>query len=374
MCNSAAEGGVRCDVHLKATGVLFDYANKTVNGRLVDEDGIKNIWSSLRKGYKDAPAPSRQEYQEFLDKEKFRVEVTTNLSDAEKVSLCRKLTDAETQNLPSGAGFAAQKDFLHVVREQADKKRKALAAQRDKDRNRQAQEQAVKAEEAKAFTRQQMVEAYTDDEEYASWPIPQANDLDKVATVIDSISNDATTADSIGEAIDVGSRQGSYYANAAGYLGLVEKHKDDIGSTHYALTQAGQAFANSEAGERAAMLSEMVNRTPLGRSYRNNPAPEELEKEIASGGEAGGYSETVAKRRLSTLNTWIATVDNRESLTANITAQQKNTIARSVSASIKQQAEQAEKRRAFVAERTVGATCPTCFMIKPISGVCLNCD
>jgi len=369
MCNSLAEGGVRCDVHLKTTGALFSYVSTLVKPQLVSEEEIKSIWSSLRKENKDATAPSDAEYAEFLDKTYFRVEMSPGLTEEERQPILNKLLAGTEQNLPSGAGFAAQQKFAdRVLDAQSENYKKAQLLKEVR------QAEKARLEEASKNSRQAMVEAYENDEEYGSWPVPQANDLDKVATVIDSINHDATTADAIGEAIDVGNRQGSYYANAAGYLGLVEKHKDDIGSTHYALTQAGQAFANSGPAERAAMLAEMVNRTPLGRSYRQNSDPTVLEKEIASGSDSGGYSDTVAKRRLSTLNTWMNTIDNSSALTENISQQQKETIARSVNASIKQRAEQEEKRRQFVTERAVGATCTTCFMVKPISGICPNCD
>lgn len=379
MCQSVAEGGVRCDAHLKTTSALFDYATATVPASLVSEDEMKKVWSGLRKGYKTATAPTKEQYEEFLEKEMFRVEFTSALTEEQREQLLKKLEGASDQNIPTGPGFATQQEFITRVR--------SLAGQRAKQA---ARLKAIrKAEESKTDTgtlpsdqpqattvsvpRGEMVEAWQNDEEYAAWPIPQANDLDKVASVVDSISNDATTASSIGEAIEVGDRQGSYYANAAGYLGLVEKHEDDLGSTHYALTQLGQTFANSSPAERATLMAELVNRTPLARSYRENPDVEALQKDIASGGD-GGYSDTVAKRRTSTLTTWISSVANTEQLSNQISTQQRETYQRSIAASMKQRAETAEKRRQASAHRATGETCTSCFMIKPVTNVCPICD
>lgn len=369
MCQSVAQGGTRCDTHLKATVALFDYAQTTVPTRLVSPEEMKTIWSGLKKGHKDATAPTARQYADFLDKEKFRIEYTKSLSDEDKQRLQQKLDAAAEQNLPTGSGFAAQQDFINRVRTLAHQRYKQVAAKRQVV----APAPTPAPEPANSFTKP-MVEAWGNDEEYTNWPIPQANDLDKVASVVDSISHEATTADSIGEAIEVGERQGSYYANAAGYLGLVEKHKDDLGSTHYALTQAGQTFANSGPAERAAMLAEMVNRTPLARSYRQNPNLEALQKDIAAGNDNGGYSDTVAKRRTSTLTSWISAIENVDQFTNQISTQQRDTLQRSISASMKQREETAEKRRQLSIQRSVGETCNSCFMVKPVSNICPNCD
>lgn len=366
MCQSLAEGGERCDVHLKTSAVLFDYTTKTST---LPQEEQKAIWSQLRSGFKDEPKPTQSEYNDFVEQERWRINNTNSLSFDEKFKLNQKLDEALEQNLPSGAGFAAMQSYVKAVRRVDQLNRKKRAAARDERLHQESLARATEA--AKLEARREAArnaDPYDNELDYAAWPIPQASDLDKVSTVIDSINHSATTADSIGEAIDVGVRNGSYYANAAGYIGLVEKHKDVDGVTHYSLTTAGQTFSMLDANERTAMLSSMVNRTPLAKSYRDDPTS--IEKEIAG----GDYSETVAKRRASTLNTWMTTLSNSDSLASSISQQSKDTIARSVEASRKQQIEAEKRRQERTSQQVVGQVCTSCFMVKPASNICPTCD
>ncbi|WIB65619.1 hypothetical protein [Curtobacterium sp. MCBD17_040] len=54
-----------------------------------------------------------------------------------------------------------------------------------------------------------------------AFPFPQANDLEKVITVVDAVGEHANTSGAIADTIGVSAeREGTYYADAAGYLGL----------------------------------------------------------------------------------------------------------------------------------------------------------
>lgn len=53
-------------------------------------------------------------------------------------------------------------------------------------------------------------------------PIPQANDLVVLATVVDAVADGCVTDFAIAEAIGMADRQGGYYPNGDASLGFIE--------------------------------------------------------------------------------------------------------------------------------------------------------
>src|SRR5690625_3408485 len=94
-----------------------------------------------------------------------------------------------------------------------------------------------------------------------SCPIPQANDLDKLNCVADAVHNGANTREAVAEALNIHPREGAYYADAAGYLGLVDTVPGEPVRT-YATTGLGQAMVTAADDDRSEMISQMVLHVP----------------------------------------------------------------------------------------------------------------
>jgi hypothetical protein len=344
MCNSLADGGDRCDFHNPATTAIMENLSITIKA---DENTLKSTWKDLRNKGKDYPAPTRKEYEKFVEDQKLTVLSNPYLSKDEKQKFVNRVERSLQGTMISGKGYYALTHFSETLK--AKKETQLFPATSTTDTS------------------------LTSSINYEQWPIPQADNLDKIATVVDAINGGATTADSIGESIDTVDRQGSYYANAAGYLGLVEKSKDEVGVTEFSLTSAGNEFLSLDSQERTVMLAQMINQTPIMQSYRaSNGDKTELEKTIVE----SGYEESVAKRRANTITGWNNTLVNSDALTAQMSVGRKETIRRALVASRKQQeAKEAKKQEIFASiAKKDGNMCTGCFTARSLSGVCANCD
>lgn len=198
------------------------------------------------------------------------------------------------------------------------------------------------------------------------FPHPQANRLDKVSTTVDAILNGANTAGSISQALDVVDRQGYYYGDAAGYLGLVDASQTGD-FKEYSLTTRGQIFAESSPTEREAMLREITNSMPLMQILRDE-GPDAAEQFIQ---DTQDTNETTAKRRVATLVTW----DNALSsdMASEIESDRLGSSERFLDAATYAQ-EQRDKRNAPIKTEARGSVCQKCFMETSLTGACENCD
>jgi len=94
-------------------------------------------------------------------------------------------------------------------------------------------------------------------------PYPQANDLDKVITLVTNF-NSAKLSDkqAIADYFEIEKRQGDYYANAGIYLGLLQRVPS---STKFALTENGEKIARSgdPSQRNLLLLKEMLKKPSL---------------------------------------------------------------------------------------------------------------
>ena len=200
------------------------------------------------------------------------------------------------------------------------------------------------------------------------FPHPQANRLDKVSTTVDAVFNGATSSSAISQALDVVDRQGAYYGDAAGYLGLVDVTNDQE-LKEYRLTERGERFIDEDAAGREEIIRETINNMPLMQVYREE-GEEAAMKFIQDTQDVG---DTTASRRLATLKTWDETL--KTSITDSIEIDRLESEGRFVEAS-KYAEEQRKKRLEAQKPKTEarGVVCNTCFMEMPLSGICSNCD
>ena len=71
-------------------------------------------------------------------------------------------------------------------------------------------------------------------------PFPQANDFDKVVSLLEQVKKSPLSPSDIAENFGFDIRQSDYYFNAARYLGLVEKQKNEYGKTVIHLSTLGK--------------------------------------------------------------------------------------------------------------------------------------
>jgi hypothetical protein len=134
-------------------------------------------------------------------------------------------------------------------------------------------------------------------------PFPQADDLSKVFDVTDVLSGGPADKEEIAERFQVDPRQGDYYANAAAWLGLVEKSNGS-----FYLTKEGREFNKLTRIERMERVADILAQTPgfaeaLAAQAMGNPLNV---TEIARAIERNyGLSGTTAPRRASTVRSWI---------------------------------------------------------------------
>lgn len=207
---------------------------------------------------------------------------------------------------------------------------------------------------------------------YESSLIPEAANLDQVSSVVDSVHGGANTSNAIAESVGIKtSRGGNYYANAANYIGLIQKSESDEGH-EYELTENGRAYHSGTPAERAAMMRELVNATPIMQAYIDSGRDREaLEDYIRKSGD--GHEASVAKRRASSLVSWDDKLNSKD-FESVLGSTSEETKLRAVSAAARLKEERAAKERLtkITAVRSYG-TCMKCFTSLPASGKC-DCD
>ena len=88
-------------------------------------------------------------------------------------------------------------------------------------------------------------------------PFPQANEIRRVIDIVDSVAAGLSARSEISNHYDLDDRQADYYANAAGFLGLVLRN--DVG---FRLTESGSHFSHMRRNERILwLIREIASRT-----------------------------------------------------------------------------------------------------------------
>lgn len=197
-----------------------------------------------------------------------------------------------------------------------------------------------------------------------TYPVPQANSLESVSAAVSAVAADVNTPSSVAQALDMDDRQGAYYLNAAGYLGLVESDRDyETGAALWRLTALGEEMTRLDDEQRAALIVELAESTPAVAGFRENGLSG-AEDAIAERAELG--EETIG-RRAATASSWAAAIDAHDFAhsEAQITELARDRFA-TAAASAK------TERAALAAARVEKAPeyCPNCFTQLPASGVC----
>jgi len=197
-----------------------------------------------------------------------------------------------------------------------------------------------------------------------TFPHPKANNLDKIAAVVDVVHAGANTGTAVAEALDIEEREGAYYADAAGYLGLVDTVGGEMVKT-YAVTDRGEKLRLSDNAERCAMLKDIIASTPGVQVYA-----ESGRKGVMEMLDFAGLSEGTSIRRAACIQSWFNQATEDIALSAAVLLSVTNAQGRALTAA--KNAEEARKARVLAAAPVVRETetCTNCFMKLPVSGIC----
>lgn len=89
-------------------------------------------------------------------------------------------------------------------------------------------------------------------------PFPQANDFDKVISLLEQVKDSPLTTTEIAANFGFDVRQSDYYFNAANYLGLVEKVKDEESKTVIILTPSASKFFDHKYRTRQLLFVDLI--------------------------------------------------------------------------------------------------------------------
>ncbi|KUG13676.1 mu-like prophage protein gp29 [hydrocarbon metagenome] len=142
-------------------------------------------------------------------------------------------------------------------------------------------------------------------------PFPQANDLDKIIDLVVSFNDELSTKEGIAEYFEFDERQGDYYANAAIYLGFLNRG-DSRGD--FSLTSLGQELqrCRTRRCRNTLLLSQLFTRPTfrysieLLRESHFNVDSISIEDiaEIIHRFDIR-YNEVTRNRRASTVKSWL---------------------------------------------------------------------
>jgi hypothetical protein len=150
--------------------------------------------------------------------------------------------------------------------------------------------------------------ANLDDSLVKNIPFPQANDLDKVIDTVSLVNQGYINKEGLSEVLEFDERQGDYYANAARFIGFLDKVNNN-----FFITDVGKELLKLKSPSNRARLVaiQLVNRPVFNRIFnmllKQNLNGEGLDylniPQIIL--EQTYLNETTSERRSSTVRNWI---------------------------------------------------------------------
>lgn len=142
-------------------------------------------------------------------------------------------------------------------------------------------------------------------------PFPQANDFKRVINVCELLSESERTRDEITLNYDFDPRQTNYYTDAARYLGLVGKKREN-GEVTYFLTEEGRRLSRMKYRARQLKFAELILQHAVFRktlerclAYGFMPGKNEIVDIMKSSSLFRIASDETFERRASTISGWI---------------------------------------------------------------------
>jgi hypothetical protein len=125
MCQSKSQGGKRCAIHHHGTQAAVQTTSVKTG---VDTNDVKTVFTELNKEGKKLPEPSREEYESYLEKERFITELDPSIPERDKNMILKKIEKAKEENTPSGGTFHAWKNLMSTTINRFKTKTKLLIA------------------------------------------------------------------------------------------------------------------------------------------------------------------------------------------------------------------------------------------------------
>ena len=135
-------------------------------------------------------------------------------------------------------------------------------------------------------------------------PFPQADDVRRVIDIVDAIGSGITQRAAIANRYDFDSRQADYYANAAIYLGLLERNPGV-----FALSPMGQQFLRAPLHRRTEIFLRQIVSRPVFRQIAqqavttgNLPSSDAVSEIVSAATRLTGATSL---RRAKTVLSWL---------------------------------------------------------------------
>lgn len=125
MCQSKSLGGKRCAIHHHGTQAAIQSTAVKTN---IDVEDVKDTFTFLNKEGKKLPEPSRNEYESYLEKERFMTEIDQTIDTRDKKMILKKLDKAKEENTPSGGTFHAWKNLMATTIQKFGRKTRLVLA------------------------------------------------------------------------------------------------------------------------------------------------------------------------------------------------------------------------------------------------------
>lgn len=144
-------------------------------------------------------------------------------------------------------------------------------------------------------------------------PFPQANDLNKVIDTVTLVNQGYSTKEEISDILEFDDRQGDYYANAACFLGLLERRE-----SAFCLSENGKAFLKiSSSIKRVEFIAKQLAKRPVFHQVFNQLLNNNLETDSLDQINIKRIIEentilrgSTPNRRASTVKQWIRWIFN----------------------------------------------------------------
>lgn len=197
------------------------------------------------------------------------------------------------------------------------------------------------------------------------FPKPQANRPERIAALVEAVHAGANDVESLKIALDVDERDARYYADAAGYLGLLHS----TGNKEYEVTEHGEVLATSSEHMKEQLVSERIKGTPEYQEYVDGG--EQAVKDMMS--EETKLGDVTIARRTATARAWTDYVTDKGQNDGVATATELEGM-RSRLEEAKENKRQRDEARRAAEEAAKPKVCPKHFMELSASGVCMMCD
>lgn len=197
------------------------------------------------------------------------------------------------------------------------------------------------------------------------YPYPEAHKLDKVDLMLHGLREGATPPEGISSILGTRDRVSDFYGEAASFLGLAHAVKDDHGKKAFMLTQDGADYLEQDIAGRQEILARTINGIDILDTVRAGDADDAAIDRISS---THGESRETSSRKLSSLRSWARQVQEPSFLNHVDQYAVESQLAESMELYHRKQKEAVAPPEKF------GEICNECFMVKPLTGKCPDCD